>query len=372
MLGSNVFQMKFSRVKPVSIVVATIIAMILLCAVVSASTHVVQKKQKAGAATDHKPSGEVAGAQDEPGQALAKAAEEYKSALNNLIALYDADLKKATERNAQLKDLLDKGIISRVEFEKSTAAVTEAQARVDSVSKQIVSAEADIAAAKTDWSASSDLGVPWTTGNAKIDGLIRHYSATYGVDPFLVYCVAHQESGFSASAVSPKGAQGIMQLMPDTGARYGVTNPYDTEQNIRAGVHYLKDLLQRFNGNINLALAGYNAGEGAVIRNGNTVPNISETQYYVRSIGKRYNARNSTAKVAPVKKEKASAPTKTPGMGKPTSTDGPKDSASDTTQNAGPNPSQKAAADATQKAPDAAQKAAVDGSQKTPSGSTQK
>jgi hypothetical protein len=106
--------------------------------------------------------------------------------------------------------------------------------------------------------------------------------------------------------VSPKGARGLMQLMPDTAARYGVTDLFDPEQNIRAGVHYLKDLLQRFNGNVDLALAGYNAGEGAVIRNGNTVPRIPETQYYVRSIGKRYSS-GSNADSTPPKKKKAAA-----------------------------------------------------------------
>ncbi|HEY6327832.1 MAG TPA: transglycosylase SLT domain-containing protein, partial [Blastocatellia bacterium] len=112
------------------------------------------------------------------------------------------------------------------------------------------------------------------------------------------------ESGFTSSSVSPKGARGLMQLMPDTAARYGVTNLFDPEQNIRAGVHYLKDLLQRFNGNIDLALAGYNAGEGAVIRSGNTVPHIPETEYYVHSIGKRYSAR-SNPDTAAAKRKKA-------------------------------------------------------------------
>ena len=97
-----------------------------------------------------------------------------------------------------------------------------------------------------------------------------------------------QESSFITGAVSPKGAQGLMQLMPGTAARYGVTNPYDVAQNIKGGTRYLKDLLQMFNGRVDLALAGYNAGEGAVMKYGNTIPPYDETRNYVRLILKRY------------------------------------------------------------------------------------
>ena len=79
-----------------------------------------------------------------------------------------------------------------------------------------------------------------------------------------------------------------MQLMPGTAARYGVTNPYDVAQNIKGGTRYLKDLLQMFNGRVDLALAGYNAGEGAVMKYGNSIPPYDETRNYVRLILKRY------------------------------------------------------------------------------------
>jgi soluble lytic murein transglycosylase-like protein len=98
----------------------------------------------------------------------------------------------------------------------------------------------------------------------------------------------HQESGFGAGAPSPVGAMGLMQLMPGTAARYGVTNPYDQAQSIMGGTHYLSDLLKLFGGRVDLALAGYNAGEGAVMKYGNRVPPYSETQNYVRTIGTRY------------------------------------------------------------------------------------
>src|SRR2546423_889653 len=96
----------------------------------------------------------------------------------------------------------------------------------------------------------------WSTGNGRVDGLIRYYGNQYGVDPYLIYCLMSQESKFTSSATSPKGARGLMQLMPGTAARYGVTNPYDVGQNIKGGTRYLKDLLTMFNGRVALALAG--------------------------------------------------------------------------------------------------------------------
>jgi soluble lytic murein transglycosylase-like protein len=137
---------------------------------------------------------------------------------------------------------------------------------------------------------------PWSTGNASIDALIRQNGARYGVDPYFIYCVIRQESSFNATALSVKGAQGLMQLMPATAARYGVTNPNDASQNIRGGTRYLKDLLELFHGRIDLVLAGYNAGEGAVLKYGQTVPPYKETKDYVRLISQRYLARPATPK----------------------------------------------------------------------------
>ncbi len=107
-------------------------------------------------------------------------------------------------------------------------------------------------------------------------------------DPLLLYSVMHQESSFKSHAVSPKGARGLMQLMPGTAIRYGVTNIFDPKQNIEGGARYLRFLLDRFDGDINLALAGYNAGEGAVEKYGWQIPPYSETQEYVRRISRRY------------------------------------------------------------------------------------
>jgi transglycosylase-like protein with SLT domain len=128
----------------------------------------------------------------------------------------------------------------------------------------------------------------WTTGNAKLDQLIRTNGARFGVDPYLVFCVMEHESQFRAKAISPKGAQGLMQLMPGTAARFGVTNPFDPAQNILGGTRYLKELLNMFGGRIDLALASYNAGEGAVLKYGSNVPPYPETREYVKRISRRY------------------------------------------------------------------------------------
>jgi soluble lytic murein transglycosylase-like protein len=99
----------------------------------------------------------------------------------------------------------------------------------------------------------------------------------------------HQESTFKQRAISPKGARGLMQLMPDTARRMGVANIYDAKQNIEGGVKYMRFLLDMFGGDVNLALAGYNAGENAVMKYGNQIPPYRETLEYVRRISGRYN-----------------------------------------------------------------------------------
>ncbi|MGA9995748.1 MAG: lytic transglycosylase domain-containing protein, partial [Pyrinomonadaceae bacterium] len=128
----------------------------------------------------------------------------------------------------------------------------------------------------------------WSTGNAHIDGLIKQNGARFGVDPYLIFCVMEQESHFNPRVVSPKGARGLMQLMPGTGARFGVRKPFDPAQNIMGGTVYLKQLLQNFGGRVDLVLASYNAGEGAVMKYGNQVPPYRETRDYVKRISKRY------------------------------------------------------------------------------------
>lgn len=137
----------------------------------------------------------------------------------------------------------------------------------------------------------------WTTGSSRIDGLIRQNGAKYGVDPYLIFCVMEQESHFNSRALSPKGARGLMQLMPGTAARFGVRRPSDPAQNIAGGTRYLKQLIQQFDGRIDLVLASYNAGEGAVMKYGRRVPPYRETRNYVKRIGYRYRRTKPSAPV---------------------------------------------------------------------------
>jgi hypothetical protein len=133
----------------------------------------------------------------------------------------------------------------------------------------------------------SSLGM-LSTGNSTVDGYIEEFSELYDIDPLLIYAQMNQESSFNARAVSPKGASGFMQLTPDTARRFGVTNIYNPKQNIKAGVKYMRWLLDKFGGDTRLALAGYNAGEGAVIKYGNKIPPYRETQNYVARIMNHY------------------------------------------------------------------------------------
>lgn len=129
----------------------------------------------------------------------------------------------------------------------------------------------------------------FTTGNTAIDGFIVQSGRRNAVDPLLLYAIMHQESTFKPRAMSYKGARGLMQLMPGTAVRFGVTSIWDPQQNIEGGSRYMRFLLDKFEGNVALALAGYNAGEGAVMKYGNRIPPYNETQEYVRRISKRYS-----------------------------------------------------------------------------------
>jgi soluble lytic murein transglycosylase-like protein len=131
--------------------------------------------------------------------------------------------------------------------------------------------------------------------SAAYDEAIEEHSAAQGVSPDLVRAVIQAESAFNPQAVSVKGAMGLMQLMPATARELGVENPFMPDENIRGGVVYLKQLLDRYDQNVELALAAYNAGPGSVERYGNAIPPYRETQAYVRKITSR------TGPVAPPK-----------------------------------------------------------------------
>jgi soluble lytic murein transglycosylase-like protein len=130
----------------------------------------------------------------------------------------------------------------------------------------------------------------WLRKSAAFEPLIQRAARSQAVRPELVRAVIVVESAFNPHAVSPRGAIGLMQLRPATARRYGVSDAFDPEQNITAGVHYLRDLLARYGNNLELTLAAYNAGEDAVERYGHRIPPYSETQHYVPTVLRIYRS----------------------------------------------------------------------------------
>lgn len=121
----------------------------------------------------------------------------------------------------------------------------------------------------------------------EIPSVVEETARLHDLDPLLVHSVIQVESNYNRYAISPKGARGLMQLVPSTATRFGVRNTFDPSQNIAGGVKYLKHLMELYDQNLTLALAAYNAGEGAVARHNNTVPPFPETRDYVRKVEKK-------------------------------------------------------------------------------------
>jgi soluble lytic murein transglycosylase-like protein len=153
---------------------------------------------------------------------------------------------------------------------------------------QLESKKLRTARAKKDYSLKGH-----TSGNKNVDALIIASAARNQLDPVLLYAVIQQESAFNSRAVSPKGARGLMQLMPATATRFGVRNVFNPQQNIEAGARYLRFLLDTFEGDLSLALAAYNAGEGNVRKYMGQMPPFRETINYVSEIRRRYETINS-------------------------------------------------------------------------------
>ncbi|MFZ2266970.1 MAG: lytic transglycosylase domain-containing protein [Azonexus sp.] len=123
---------------------------------------------------------------------------------------------------------------------------------------------------------------------ARFDQVVEQTAQTYGLESSLLHAVISVESGYNPAAVSPKGARGLMQLMPGTAQRYGVADAMDPVQNVQGGARYLRDLLKMFNSDKRLAVAAYNAGENAVARYGNQIPPYRETVSYVPKVMRYY------------------------------------------------------------------------------------
>jgi hypothetical protein len=143
------------------------------------------------------------------------------------------------------------------------------------------------AAVETD-GATAPLSLDFTTGHRGLDRLIVEVGTVNHLDPLLIYLVMREESGFNYRAVSRVGARGLMQLMPATARRLGIRNIDNPRENVEAGTRYLRSLIESFRGDVNLALAAYNAGEGAVRRYGWRIPPYPETRRYVWRINTAY------------------------------------------------------------------------------------
>ena len=158
-----------------------------------------------------------------------------------------------------------------------------------------------------DYSAQGMVAMETSPGFMSIKQHLRSAADMHQLDMALLQAVIHTESRFNPNAVSPKGAVGLMQVMPATGERYGLANDQrgtvsakltDPRTNIQTGARYLRDLIKMFPGQLELAVAAYNAGEGAVQKAGNKIPNYKETQNYVRSVMQLYRRLNPQANLA--------------------------------------------------------------------------
>jgi hypothetical protein len=143
--------------------------------------------------------------------------------------------------------------------------------------------------------ASAPVPPPSNSKDETYAPIIEKYANNYRIDPSLIRSIIAKESGFNPKAISPKGARGLMQLMPDTAKRLGVSNSFDPEQNIHGGIKHFRSLMDSFNEDIELSLAAYNAGENRVQRLGR-IPDIRETQDYVQSITKLFDKTKSARK----------------------------------------------------------------------------
>lgn len=172
---------------------------------------------------------------------------------------------------------------------RGTVMMQQAQSAVADVERELATPQSQPGTSQAGVKTNSRAGM-----RSNVDQLIEEAAARHQVDPNLVRAVIKVESNFNPNAVSRKGAIGLMQLMPSTARMLNVTNPYDPEQNVDAGVRHLKKLLDTNSGDVPRSLAAYNAGQGAVERNGG-VPPYAETRNYVRQITHLYSSSSGTS-----------------------------------------------------------------------------
>lgn len=192
-------------------------------------------------------------------------------------SLVHADVYKYVDAqgNTYFTDVPLKGDTYRLEWQREAQTLAQENQR-------LLLASARVRTSRTQ--SPPRLSASLRERRSNYDSLIRLNAQRYRLPPALLHAVIRAESAYNASAVSHAGAQGLMQLIPATAARYGVKNSFDPAQNIRGGAAYLRDLLDMFDQDLRLALAGYNAGEGAVLKYGREIPPYRETQNYVRKV----------------------------------------------------------------------------------------
>lgn len=219
----------------------------------------------------------------------------FSSMIQNLLS--SSGKASAMQRAVQMNNYVNTLNAQWAPVEKQNTAVENQQAKIQSfenvlknstgvkfgdlLTRPVTKVNANI------YSAQAETGAEKISTREQIKNIVFRAAKKHGVDEKLVNALIKQESGFNPNAKSKVGAMGLMQLMPATAKELGVTNPMDPEQNVEGGVKYLKSMLNKYNGNVILALAAYNAGPGAVDKY-DGVPPYKETQNYVKSILANY------------------------------------------------------------------------------------